>query len=296
MKPRVGFVGVGRMGANMAHCLKDAGYQISAVYDVQTDVAKEVAEQVGATLALNLPSVTAASNVVITVISNDQAMRDIFATQGDTLLTGAKGVTFINCATLSPNVHCEVEQAVKSVGGHCLEAAMASSITQARNGTLYLMVGGDEEIFTAQREILDTLSKSLRYIGKMGDAAKVKALVNMVMNCNTAALAEGLGLADALGLDLSVLREVFSQTGANSRVLETDAEDMQSREHDCYFSSEHAAKDSGIANALAAEVGLDVPISKATEAQYKKMIELGLGSLDKSGIAELTFLGRGKNA
>ena len=83
----------------------------------------------------------------------------------------------------------------------------------------------------------------------------MKALVNMVMNINTAGLAEGLGLGDALGLDLTMLREVFSQTGANSRVLETDGEDMQNREHSCFFSAAHAAKDSGIALDLARAAG-----------------------------------------
>ena len=73
----------------------------------------------------------------------------------------------------------------------------------------------------------------------------------MVMNINTAGLAEGLGLGNALGLDLNMLREVFSQTGANSRVLETDGEDMQNRDHACFFSAAHAAKDSGIALELA---------------------------------------------
>jgi len=117
----------------------------------------------------------------------------------------------------------------------------------------------------------------------------IKALVNMVMNINTAGLAEGLGLGAALGIDLHMLKEVFSQTGANSRVLETDGDDMIKRDHDCYFSAAHAAKDSGIANALAGLAGVRVPLSHATEIQYQKMIELGLGELDKSGVAELTF-------
>jgi 3-hydroxyisobutyrate dehydrogenase len=67
---------------------------------------------------------------------------------------------------------------------------------------------------------------------------------------------------------------------------------MLRRDHDCYFSASHAAKDSGIANALAATAGVSVPLSQATEAQYRKLIDLGLGELDKSGIAELTFPGR----
>jgi 3-hydroxyisobutyrate dehydrogenase-like beta-hydroxyacid dehydrogenase len=171
---------------------------------------------------------------------------------------------------------------------------MASSITQAREGTLYLMCGGKRAVFDAVEPLLKTLSVSLRYVGEAGRAAQVKALVNMVMNINTAALAEGLGLADALGLDLTTVQEVFAQTGANSRVLETDGEDMQARDHECYFSSAHAAKDSGIALALADEEGLDLPLSKATYEQYRRMIEVGKGDLDKSGVAELTFRGRNR--
>jgi 3-hydroxyisobutyrate dehydrogenase len=120
----------------------------------------------------------------------------------------------------------------------------------------------------------------------------VKALVNMVMNINTAGLAEGLGLAEALGHDFGMIREVFSQTGANSRVLETDSADMVAREHDCWFSAEHAAKDSGIAADIAKGVGLALPLNEATLGQYQRMVELGLGGLDKSGVAELTFKGR----
>src|SRR6516164_11808625 len=113
------------------------------------------------------------------------------------------------------------------------------------------MVGGNKQAFERAQSIFEKMSSSLTYVGKAGEAAKVKALVNMVMNVNTAGLAEGLGLGEALGLDLDMLREVFSQTGANSRVLETDGADMQNRDHDVYFSAEHAAKDSGIARHLA---------------------------------------------
>ena len=169
---------------------------------------------------------------------------------------------------------------------------MASSITQAREGTLYLMLGGKPEVFERAKPILEKLSASMRYVGPAGKAAEVKALVNMVMNINTAALAEGLGLGAALGLDLTMLREVFSQTGANSRVLQTDGEDMQNREHSCFFSAAHAAKDSGIALKLSKQSGLNLPLAAATRKQYDRMVKEGLGDLDKSGIAELTFTGR----
>ncbi|MCH7227882.1 NAD(P)-dependent oxidoreductase [Haloferula sp. A504] len=290
MAHKIGLVGLGRMGANMARRMKDCGHEVVVVHDLRKEVADELAAELACEAAPDLAAVTAAADVVFTVVTDDEAMRSIFA--DDALLKDAAGTVFVNCATISPAMHEEVAASCEAVGAKALEACMASSIPQARDGTLYLMVGGDEAVFRDLESLLKDLSKSLRYIGETGRAAQVKALVNMVMNINTAALAEGLGLGKALGLDLEVLCEVFSQTGANSRVLETDAGDMLVRDHDCYFSAAHAAKDSGIANALAVAAKVDVPLSKATEAQYRRLMDLGRGELDKSAVAELTFPGR----
>ena len=232
------------MGANMARRLKDRDFHVTSVYDTNRAAATELASELGCAAAQDLSEVTAASDVIFTVVTDDNAMRQIFAGGGDNLLVNARGKLFVNCATISPEVHMEIE----------------------------------------------------KLANKAGDAAKVKALVNMVMNINTAGLAEGLGLGAALGLDLTMLREVFAQTGANSRVLETDGEDMQNREHSCFFSAAHAAKDSGIALALARKLGLNLPLAHATKEQYDRMIAENLGELDKSGIAELTFKDRHKHS
>lgn len=291
----IGFVGVGRMGANMARRLKDRGFHVATVYDVNRVAATSLANELGCPASSTLKDVTAGAEVIFTIVTDDAAMRNIFA-GADNLLVDARGKLFVNCATVSPGIHVEVERLAEEAGASSLEACMASSITQARQGSLYLMCGGREESFRRAEPILNELSASLRYIGKSGEAAKVKALVNMVMNINTAGLAEGLGLGAALGLDLEMLRNVFSQTGANSRVLETDGEDMQKRDHSCFFSAAHAAKDSGIALELARSLGLDLPLARATKEQYDRMVTEGLGELDKSGIAELTFKDRHKRS
>ena len=290
---KIGFVGLGRMGANMARNLKDKGYQVSSVYDINQETSSSLATEIGAQAAQTLAEVTANSDIVLTVVTNDAAMEAIFFNEEDNLFTESAGTLFINCATLSPELHVKLEDAAAKVGAQTLEGCMASSITQAREGTLYLMIGGSEDVFDSVKDLLDDLSINLRFVGAAGKAAQVKALVNMVMNINTAGLAEGLGIADALGLDLEMICEIFSQTGANSRVLETDAEDMLGRDHECYFSAEHAAKDSGIAISVAEGAGIQVPLAKATLSQYQKMVAAGLGELDKSGVAELTFKGRG---
>ena len=241
------------MGANMARRVKDQGFEIGGLYDLHPEFAKELAAEIGGKACATLAEATSLGDVIVTVVTDEPAMRGIFGLNGeaDHLLIEAKGKTFVNCATVAPQVHLDVEQ------------------------------------------LLRAMSSSLRHVGHTGEAAKFKALVNMVMNINTAGLAEGLALGDALGLDLGTLREVFAQTGANSRVLETDGEDMQNRDHACFFSGAHAAKDSGIALELGKAAGLNLPLAEATKNQYDRMVQAGLGDLDKSGIAELTFKGRG---
>lgn len=284
------------MGANMARRLKERGFRVTAVYDTNRATATSLAQELGCAASQDLSEVTASADAIITVVTDDKAMRDIFSAAGDNLLVNSRGKLFINCATISPGVHVEVEKLAENTGAQSLEACMASSITQAREGSLYLMCGGRKEAFEKAQPLLKALGSSVRFIGKAGEAAKVKALVNMVMNINTAGLAEGLGLGAALGLDLKMLREVFSQTGAASRVLETDGEDMQNRDHSCFFSAAHAAKDSGIALELARSLGLDLPLARATKEQYERMVADGLGDLDKSGVAELTFKDRHKHS
>lgn len=291
---RIGFVGVGRMGANMARRLHEVGHPVIAVYDSNAAIASQLAQELGAKAVEKVSDVTALSDVIFTVVTDDAAMRAIFFGP-DNLFTQAKGKLFINCATISPDVHVQIEQKGEQLGAEVLEAPMASSLTHAREGKLYMMLAGTKASYLRAEPILKDLTASRRYIGGAGKAAELKALVNMVMNINTAGLAEGLGLADALGLDLKIVREVFSQTGANSRVLETDGPDMLDREHSTFFSASHAAKDSGIALELAKQQGLYLPLLEASKRQFDQMVKVGLGEIDKSGISELTFKTRKAN-
>ena len=143
MFKKIGFVGVGRMGANMARRLKDRKFNISVVYDNRPEAAQALAAELKTEAVGTLARVTELSDIVFTVVSDDRAMMKIFAVQGDSLLTNANGRFFINCATISPEVQLEVEHRAQAVGAFTLEACMASSIPQAREGTLFLMCAGD---------------------------------------------------------------------------------------------------------------------------------------------------------
>lgn len=171
MSERVGIVGVGRMGANIARRLKDVGYIVSALYDVDAPRVAELARELDTTGYARLADLVAQSDVILTVVTDDAAMRGIFATGGDSLLTHAQGKIFINCATIAPRVHREVAELIRAAGGRAVEACMASSIPQAREGKLYLICAGDEAAFAAVRPMLEKMSVSLRFVG--GDGREI---------------------------------------------------------------------------------------------------------------------------
>ena len=182
------------MGANMARRLKDQGYAITAVYDSHRESAGKLS---GGTwdrgrrprFPRSPPRRISSSPLSPMTEAMDDSVRGgrqrlrFAARQRQTASPRAmaeQGRLFINCATVSPDTHVMVESRAEAAGAQSLEACMASSITQAREGTLYLMCGGKAEAYERAKPILEKLSSSLRYIGGSGQAAKVKALVNMV--------------------------------------------------------------------------------------------------------------------
>lgn len=291
---KVAVVGLGRMGGNIAKRLFHGHVPIGAVYDKNMALAQQFSRELRCYHAQKLVEINANAEIVITVVTDDEAVNTIYAENGDSLLLGAAGTTFIECTTVSPKIHKEVALRVGARNGRFIEASMAGSAPQAHDGTLYLILGGNKFVVDQLAPLLRLISRTQVYVGEVPRAAEVKALVNMVMNINTVGLAEGLALGSALGINLDELREIFARTGAASRVLLSDGEDMQKREHTTYFAAEHARKDSGIALDLAHENKLVLPLAEATKAQYDLMCDVGLGHIDKSGISELTFAERRK--
>jgi 3-hydroxyisobutyrate dehydrogenase len=191
--PAIGFVGVGRMGANMARRLKEVGYPIVAVYDARPETAAGVAAELEATAAERVSEVSWLAEVTFTIVTDDAAMRSIYFGP-DNLFEHASGKLFVNCATVSPAVHVEVEAEGAQRGAQVLEAPMASSIPQAREGKLYMMLAGDQGAYRRAEPILEQLTSARHYTGNPGSAAALKALINMVMNINTAGLGGGGGV------------------------------------------------------------------------------------------------------
>src|SRR5437870_13601185 len=164
----IGFVGVGRMGANMARRLKDrsaSGGHVTAVYDSNRKAATGLAAELGCAAAQDLSEVTAESDMIFTVVTDDSAMRQIFSGTGDNLLVNARGKLFINCATISPQAHVDVAKMAEKAGAQSLEACMASSSTQAREGKRYVMCGGPGAAFRQAEPVVHEMRATGRWSG-----------------------------------------------------------------------------------------------------------------------------------
>src|SRR5258707_12147117 len=166
---KIGFVGVGRMGANMARRLKDVGYPVVAVFDSNREIAMELSKELGCEAPGKLSRVSELSDAVFTVVTDDTAMRQIYFGD-DNLFAHATGRFFINCATIGPAVHVEISKKGSDAGAMVVEAPMASSVTQAREGKLFLMLAGDNSTVGKTGALLKGFSCKLAIIGGSGEA------------------------------------------------------------------------------------------------------------------------------
>ena len=166
---KIGIVGTGRMGSNMALRLRDVGYDITALYDANPAAARAAAVETGGRVCETLAEVTANADVILTVVSDDAAMDAIFSETGDTLARGRRRQDVHQLRDgLARRPRRGRAPRATGAARNALEACMAARITQAREGTLYLMCGGKPRGRSNGEPMLEKLSSSLRYIGGAG--------------------------------------------------------------------------------------------------------------------------------
>lgn len=154
---KISFVGVGRMGANMARNLRDRGYDLGCVYDSNTEIAAELARELECSHAQSLSELTEKSDIVLTVVTDDAAMDAIFFGPGDNLFKGAKNTLFINCATLSPMVHLKL-----ICWSCCAVCSFGQNLLRRSNSCLCLLVHSRNFGFSCLRiRIIRKLRKAI---------------------------------------------------------------------------------------------------------------------------------------
>ncbi|QRF57500.1 NAD(P)-dependent oxidoreductase [Variovorax paradoxus] len=262
-RERVGFIGLGVMGAPMAGHLARAGHAVS-VYDLAPGAAQRLAEsQPGITARASLREVAAHSDVIVTMLPNGRVVREVvFADDG--LLAGwARGGLLLDTSSAEPWITRETAARLAEGGIAMVDAPVSGAAWGAQAAELVFMVGGAQADVARARPLLDAMGRAVFHLGALGAGHTMKCLNNLITAVTLTATAEGLAIGTRAGLDPAVMTDVLNEATGGSWITRTHIHQrVISRSFDDPFKLELMLKDMGIAVDLARELGMPAPISE----------------------------------
>lgn len=213
-KPRIGFLGLGVMGSRMARRLIDAGYPLT-VYNHTQEKTREF-QKAGASVALTPADAARASDIVISMLSTDDAVREVYRGEHGVFEGAHEGLLALEMSTITPEVARALAETGERVHVIVLDAPVSGSTPQAESGDLAIFVGGDHDAFERCRPVLQVLGKHIFYIGPSGTGKMMKVVVNTLLGLGVQAVAEALALGEKAGLKRDMLIEVLGNTSVVS--------------------------------------------------------------------------------
>jgi 3-hydroxyisobutyrate dehydrogenase len=282
-KIKVGVIGLGAMGAPMARHLADAGL-LCMVWNRTSSKAEALAQETGTVAAGEPAQMAAACNVILICVSADQDLLDVVGQ----LLPGVKpGCVVVDTSTVSPSTARQVSASLQEVSANLVDAPVSGGVEGANKGTLSVMAGGDSANISRIMPVLEAISASVTHMGPVGFGQATKA-VNQVMIAGIAeAVCEALALSEKLNLPSERLLSVVGAGAAGSWFLGHRGQTMLEDRFDVGFKLSLLLKDLLICQTLAQELDISIPTVDAAINDYRKLVELGDGDHDISGLIRL---------
>ena len=207
---KIGFIGLGNMGSRIAQRLLDHGYRLE-VYDRNSAKAEGIAAK-GAVVAKNILELARTADVLLSCLTNDEAVRSVFLEPAGVLAGARPGTTVLEMSTISPETSRELHRLSARKGIDVLDVAISGSTPAAEQGMLTLLVGGNEDLFRAAEPIFRSVAKQYFLLGGPGSGTAMKLVVNTLLGLGMQAIAEAVVLGEKTGLDRKRLLEVLSKT------------------------------------------------------------------------------------
>jgi 2-hydroxy-3-oxopropionate reductase len=283
MPERVGFVGLGIMGKPMAKNLMEAGYDL-VLYNRSRSKAEELAGGGAAEVAASPQQVARKCGVIFTMLPGPTEVEEIVAGEDGLLEGAAEGSLIVDASTSSPVLARELARRARERGASMLDAPVSGGDVGAIEGTLSIMVGGDEEDFERAKALLEVMGKTVTYVGPSGAGQLVKAANQIVVALTIEAVSEALVLGSKGGVNPEKILEVLSGGLAANKVMEVKREKFLSHKFDPGFRSELHHKDLGIALAAGREYGVVLPVTAIVDQMLLAMKKKGWGGEDHSAL------------
>lgn len=271
---RLGFIGTGVMGASMVRNLLKAGFEVK-VYNRSPEKAKSLVKD-GAQFCANIAECIKDVDGVITIVGMPSDVKEVY----QAIFKGLKPDSFaIDMTTSSPSLAQELYDEGKKLGIHVLDAPVSGGDIGAKNGTLSIMVGGDEEVFLQCRPIFEAMGKTINYIGAAGFGQHTKMVNQILVAGNTVALNEALAYSQKMGLDPETVLKAVSAGAAGSWQLNNNGPKIIKHDDSPGFFIKHFIKDMRLANEEALAKGLKLEVLQEVLAQYEELAAEGLENL-----------------
>ncbi|WP_054939278.1 NAD(P)-dependent oxidoreductase [Paenibacillus ihuae] len=279
---QIGFIGLGTMGAPMASNLLKSGFQVT-VYNRTAAKCKPLEEE-GAQAAATPQAAAQGKDVIITMISNDDSIREVFYSEDGILAALKPGAVVIDSSTISPGLVKEIAAAVEERGGSFLDAPVTGSKPAAIEGTLVFMVGGKAEVIEAHRDIFDTMGRLLLHMGDNGSGAVAKLAHNSMVGIHNVALAEGFSIAVKNGVPADKFLELVQNGSAGSKQAELKGRKIIEDDFSNQFSLALMLKDLKLASALSDSTGVPTPMLGVAKSMFQAGFNHGYGDEDLSAV------------
>jgi 3-hydroxyisobutyrate dehydrogenase len=280
---RVGFVGLGTMGAPMAANAARGGFDITA-WNRTPGRAAELTE-VGIRLAPSPAEVARASEVVVTIVSDTPDVEDVLFGPDGVAEGAAPGTLVVDMSTISPSATRGFAERLGERGIAMLDAPVSGGSEGAQKGTLSIFVGGEASDLERARPVLESLGTTITHVGPIGAGQAVKAVNQVILAGGYLGVAEGIVLAMKAGLDVEQVVAALSGGAAQSWVLANRSGRMLANDYPLGFKVSLHRKDLRIALELAGETGTTLPISALVETIEAGLIARGHGDDDVSAVA-----------
>jgi 2-hydroxy-3-oxopropionate reductase len=282
---RVGFIGLGLMGRPMAQRVLDAGYQLT-VFNRTAEKAKPLVEA-GAQQAGSAGEVAAASDVVITVVTDTPDVVQVVTGDGGLLAGAHQGLTWIDMSTISPEATRELGARVAAAGVETLDAPVSGGPPGAAAGSLAIMVGGEEHVFEASLPILRTMGSAITHMGVLGAGQVTKACNQIVLAGYLMSISEGLVFGAKAGVDPARIREALLGGYAQGRMLDVHGERMVKHAFAPGFFVRLHNKDLHIVLEMARSLATPAPIAALAAQNFNALVAEGGGELDNSSMVKV---------
>ncbi|MFL5991561.1 MAG: 2-hydroxy-3-oxopropionate reductase [Rubrobacteraceae bacterium] len=285
MAERVGFIGLGIMGMPMARNLMEAGYELT-VHNRSPEKAEELGKE-GAAVAATPREVAENSDVVITMLPDSPQVREVVAGEEGVLEGISEGALLIDMSTISPVVTEELAEALKEKGASMLDAPVSGGDVGAIEGTLSIMVGGEQADFQRAKPLFEAMGKTITHVGPTGAGQVTKAANQVVVALTIEAVSEALVLGSAGGVSAEKILEVLGGGLASNKVMEVKREKFLSHNFEPGGKVEFHHKDLGIALAAGREYGVVLPAAAVVDQLFEALITRGRGGWDHSALLSL---------